>query len=187
MICCVFISKAQMPQFESNTTDQEKLDSFIYQNIRGLYNQGLAYTQSGYWNSNTKSYTLLLFKNGVWYKGYLYSKRINNNVWSKPRLKLKKAKTNKVIEIFNGLNSAGLWTMSKDSLNIHERRNREGGVTKLSLYDGYNYHFEIFNGENLAIIESYAPEYSLEELPENKILERFIKARDWFVINYKVL
>ncbi|HMG07485.1 MAG TPA: hypothetical protein VK609_03185 [Mucilaginibacter sp.] len=85
------------------------------------------------------------------------------------------------------LSLARLWSVSRDSLNIHERRNKNGTVTKLSVYDDNNYRFEVFNKDNFAIIESYAPEYFLEELPENKILERFIKVRDWFVVNYKIL
>ncbi|WPU94386.1 hypothetical protein SNE25_02475 [Mucilaginibacter sabulilitoris] len=130
---------------------------------------------------------MLVFKDGVWYKGYLYSKRLKSNVWSKPKIKLRRVENSKVLKIVDYLNSANLWSMNRDSLNIHERRNKDGSIEKLSVYDLDNDRFEIFDKNRFVIIESYAPEYFLEELPENKILEHFIKVRDWFTVNYEAL
>jgi hypothetical protein len=187
MMCLAFGLKAQVIPFKSKAAEREKAESFVYQNIHDQYDLVLAYTQFGYWNSNIKSYALLAFKNGNWYKGSLYSKRNKHNQWSKPKLKFKKAETSKVLEIIDHLNAADLWGMSRDSLNIRERKNKDSSVTKLTISDDNNYSFEVFDKNDFAIIESYAPEYFLEELPENMILQRFIKVRDWFRVNFKAL
>lgn len=71
--------------------------------------------------------------------------------------------------------------LNRDSLNIKTRDNGDGTITELSLHDATNHKFEIITKSNFTIVESYAPEYFLEELPKLTIRKTFINCRNLFL------
>nr|WP_157536090.1 hypothetical protein [Mucilaginibacter sp. L294] len=159
--------------------------SFVYKTLHNKYDEIIAYTTEGYWQSDKINYLLLASKNGEYFKGVLYLKRTKGNKWSEPVVKLKKAKKGKAI--IEQLNTSGLWRLSPDSLNDQNKKNSDGSIETLTLHDGTNFRFELISADKFLAIETYQPEYFLEEMPYSTQRRVFIKIRDRFLKDYKAL
>ncbi|MDB4919267.1 hypothetical protein [Mucilaginibacter sp.] len=177
--------KAQLPVIKSNASEKDK--SLIYKNLRNQYDFIIAYTAESYWWSNKANYNILALKNGLWLKGHLYSQKRKNDTWRKPIVILKEVDPDSASYIIKHLDSAGFYQLNRDSLNISERRINERTVQRISISDGVNCRFEILSKNDFLIIESYAPEFFIEKMPEIKSRGFFIKYRDWFLLKYKAL
>ena len=184
-LICVLLSlasmvKAQVPVIISNTTEKDKTESGIYQAFNGKYDFVIAYTNPSFWRSNILQYKILALKNNSWsYISYDFYKK--GKSWSKPRIKERPFNFHKAETLIELLEQNHFWLLSRDSLNIQERRNSDGSVSKFNMYDDTNHKFEIITTSNYVIIEAYAPEYFLEVLPEIKSRELFIKCRNIFL------
>jgi len=180
-------ARAQIPKFNSNTSEIEKLSSPLYKNLSNQYDLIIGYTRESYWWSGKKTYSLLAFKNGICLKGSFYSKRGKNDSWSKPRIKFIAINRDSATFILNYLSDAGFFSLNRDTLNINHRSISDKQDEVFSVDDGVNYKFEILTGNSFTIIESYQPDYFLEKLPEYKSREIFIKCRNWFVAKFNSL
>jgi hypothetical protein len=94
--------------------------------------------------------------------------------------RLKKTDTVRAKAVIDELTKSGLWQLSNDSLNNQTQKQPNGTVANLTLHDGTNYRFELIKGPYFLAVGSYAPEYFLEELPQARQREKFIKIRDRF-------
>ena len=181
-----FFTAAQKPAINYGLVDS--IDhSFAYKTLHNSYDEIVAYTTEGYWQSNRINYNLIVSKNGAYFKGSLHLERTKGGKWSKPLVKLKKVSTIQTKAIIKRLNSSGLWRLNQDSLYDQNKQNLDGSVTKLILHDGVNYRFELISSNNFLAIETYAPEYFLEEMPKSTSRQFFIKIRDKFLKGYKTL
>ncbi|MEP6612828.1 MAG: hypothetical protein ABJA76_13110 [Mucilaginibacter sp.] len=169
-----------------NISLAEKNESIIYKNFVGECDFMIAYTQESFWWGNRKFYNLLALKKGTWFKGYLSSQHLKSGKWTYPRVKFKEVDPDSATFIAKYLNSEGFYTLNNASLNITTRQ-VNGKVQHFSLSDAVNYKFEILVGDKLAIIQSYAPAYFFEKIPEDTARAAFIKYRDWFELKYKAL
>ena len=180
-------SNAQIPKFNSNTSETEKLSSPLYKNLANQYDLIIGYTRECYWWSDKEIYSLLAFKNGICLKGSFYSKRRKNNSWSKPRIKFEEISKDSADFILNYLSDAGFFGLNRDTLNINHRSISDKKDEVFSVQDGVNYRFEILTKSTFTIVESYQPDYFFEQLPEFKSRGLFIKCRNWFVEKYRNL
>ncbi len=187
LLVLALFSRAQIPKFKSNTSENEKLLSPIYKSLSNQYDLIIGFTAECYWWSDRKPYRLLAFKNGIWLKGYFYSKRRKNHSWTNPTIKLKEINKDSANSILNYLSDAGFFVLNRDTLNIDRRKINDKQDEVFSISDAVNYRFEILTKNTFTIIESYQPDYFLEKLPEFKSREIFIKYRDWFIEKYKNL
>jgi hypothetical protein len=187
LLLFVSFTKAQTPILKTNTSENERATSIIYKNFSNQYDLLIAYTSESYWYSSIRNYQILAFKNSTCLKGYFYSKKNKHNVWSKPKIKFKGINCDSANSIVKHLNDAGFYSLNRDSLNINRRKINGRQDEILSVDDGVNYKFEIFNKNNFIIIESYMPEYFLQKIPELKSRETFIKCRDFFLLKYNAL
>ncbi|HVS93299.1 MAG TPA: hypothetical protein VHE59_14775 [Mucilaginibacter sp.] len=177
--------KAQLPILKSNTTDEQKQSSDIYNNFHDNYDFVISCNSQSYWWSDKKIYEVLAYGNGHWERISLYSKRHHNGKWSKPYIKIDSfdnERAEKLIELFN---KNDFWHLSNDSLNIHQKRINDTLFKTYDISDDVNYKFEIMTKNDFLIIQCYAPEYFLEKIPEIKSREVFIKCRDEFLSAYK--
>jgi len=179
--------KAQTLNLKSNTTPSERETSIIYKNFADQYDLLIAYTRESYWWENLKDCNVLAFKDGVCLKGYIYSKKNKNGIWSKPKIKLHEVNCDSAKMIQTYLNDAGFYTLNRDTLNINHKEINDKQDAVFSVDDGVNYKFEILTKKDFLIIESYEPEYFLQKIPELRTREEFIKCRDWFLSKYKNL
>lgn len=161
--------------------------SLAYKILHDKYDNVIAYTTEGYWQSNRISYVFIGVKGKMYSKGSIHLKRDKDHTWSKPVVKQKKVNSDKGAYIFMELDKMGLWKLNVDSLNNQNEKNQDGSINKITLFDATNYRFELINGDNYLPIEAYAPEQFLEELPQYKQREPFIKIRDRFLQDYKAL
>jgi len=182
-----FFTKAQSPLFNSNTSEKDKEESIIYKNFHNQCDFIMAYSVSSYWRGNTAQYNLLALKDGVWLKGYLHTQKRKNNTWRKPLVVFKEVDPDSASYIMKYLDSAGFYSLNRDSLNISERRVNDDNIQRITISDAINYKFEILSRNDFLVIESYAPEFFFEKMPEIKSRGAFIKLRDWFLLKYKVL
>ena len=182
-----FVTKAQTPVLNENTSLSEKYESIIYKNFVGECDLMIAYTEESYWWGNRKFYNLLALKKGIWFKGYLSSQLLKSGKWTYPKVKFKEVDPDSASSIVNYLKTAGLFKLSQDSLKITKKRINDSVYTAFSLSDGVNYKFEMLNKDKLTIIEAYEPEYFLQRIPDINAMAAFIKYRDWFTLKYKAL
>ena len=177
---------AQKPAINYGLIDSND-HSFAFKSLHNSYDSIIAYTTEGYWQSNKINYTVIALKKGTYFKGFLHLERTKDNIWSEPVVKLKKANSTETKAIIEQLSASGLWKLSPDSLNDQNKKNPDGGVTALTLHDGVNFRFELISANKFLAIESYAPEYFLEEIPYSTQRSKFIKIRDKFIKDYKAL
>ncbi|MES2543523.1 MAG: hypothetical protein V4548_01465 [Bacteroidota bacterium] len=167
----------QFPEIISNTSEQDKLDSIIYNLFNGKKTFLIAYTNECYWWSDKKRYEILAFENNKWEKIYVYSKRNKNGEWSKPKISHKSISSETANNLITELTKISFWELQNESLNVNEIKNGDGTIGKFKISDGINYKVEILQGNNFRIIESYEPEFFLSQMPEIKSRETFISGK----------
>jgi len=182
----VFVTKAQTPVLNENTSLSEKYESIIYKNFVGECEFMIAYTEESYWWGNRKFYNLLALKKGTWFKGYLSSQLLKSGKWTYPKVKFKEVDPDSAALIVKYLDQNGFYALSRASLSI-DTKEIDGKTHHFRRSDCVNYKFEILSANKLLIIESYDPEYLAEKIPEIKAKAAFIKYRDWFTLKYKAL
>ena len=129
-----------------------------------------------------RQYNLLGYKNGQWQKIYYITKRKKSGKWEKPSIRFKNFDSSWADSLLDFWGKEKFWTLNSDSLNINERA--IPGTTKIQKFlvsDSPNYRFEIIQKDQYLSIESYAPDYYLEKMPEIKCRATFIKCREKFV------
>lgn len=190
LFICTFIVttvKAQTLSLTSNTSENDKTTSIIYKNFNNQFDLLIAFNNESYWWGNSKRYTLLAFKEGVCFKGTVSLKKNKHEVWSKPKLKLKKVNCDSAKQIVNYFNEAGFYLLNRDSLNINKKMINDTLFEVFTIDDGVNCKFEILSKKSFLIIESYEPDYFLKKIPELKSRRTFIKCRDFYLSKYKEL
>lgn len=180
-----FASRAQIPALKSNTPIAAKEASLIFKNFDGKYDFVIAFTKESYWWGNRRLYNILAYKQGEWKKLSLSQKQRKNGKWSKPMVVEQEFNQSNGDTIVSFFNRNSFWKLNRDSLNINRKKINDTTVQAFTISDAVNYKFEIVSNNEFLIIESYAPEYLLEKIPEIKCREVFIKCRDFFVSQLK--
>ena len=182
-----FFAKGQIPFLQSNSTEDEKATSIIYKNFYNKYDFIIAYTRDSYWWRNIQSYSILALKNGIWFKGYIFSKKSKSGRWSKPKIKFIGVNPDSSLAIVEYLKNVGFYSLNKDSLAIDKKDVGNNKIELFSRNNGVDYKFEMLSKSAFVIIESYEPDYFLERMPYLKDRRHFIICRNWFISKYKNL
>jgi hypothetical protein len=160
--------------------------SVAYKMLHNTFNETVAYTTEGYWQSDHIAYIFIGFKDNSYFKGAISLKR-NKGTWTVPVIRYKKVNPGKALAIVKNLENHGLWKMNMDSLNINSEENPDGTITKSTVSDGINYRFELIKDVFFLPIETYEPEYFLSRFPQYSQRKQFLKMRDNFLNAFKSL
>ena len=142
-----------------------------------------AYSAESYWWSDTENFRLLSRTGKIWtmwtyYKKWKNSENVNINKEKEHFKKVRTLDSATVTELFDSLELVNLWTLNMDSLN--ETRG-------ISILDDVNYKFQIEDNTGRQILESYAPEYFIQNFPYMRQRVSFLRGKEIFLRWWKRL
>ncbi len=180
-----FAKSQSIPNFESNTTEQEKINSLVLVKLSNEFDQIISYTNLPY---RKKQWIFILgYKKGKWefFKWtvkYTYKTGPNGNV-IKVKKTIKKKKigidNSSIDSLFAFWSQNEFWKLNNDSLNYNEKRTNDTSVELMMVYHGHYDKFEIIGKSNYRLIQSYAADVYQKKYP-NLQRQEFILCRDEF-------
>ncbi|TWR29832.1 hypothetical protein FPZ43_08230 [Mucilaginibacter pallidiroseus] len=155
--------------------------------LKAKFDTALAYTNEGFWRSNTISYVFVSVKEKTYYKGSISTRRLSKGNWHSAKVKFKKINTLQGKKLFQYVNKSALWTLNPDSLNDQRVRDEKGKLQEIKVYDGSNNVFEKITSFDCLTIQAYAPEVFIKEYQLDNGRKKFIAVRDYFLSRYRKL
>ncbi len=169
------VAQTSLPTFASCKNDTSTFLQFLPTRADFVF----AYSEESYWWSNTENFSLITRTGNMWtawtyFKKWKSSSDVFDNKGKKKSKYFKKVTTldsSAVTELFDSLALVNFWTLNIDSLN----ETRGGDIS-----DDVNYKFQIENTTGRQILESYAPEYFIQNFPVMRQRLAFLKAKGIF-------
>ncbi len=178
-------SFGQVPDFESNFTDEDSLESEVINNqLFHNYDFIFSYTGGSYWTRKKSNVHIIGLKNDKWFYTNII-KEFNENdnfetdsIPSSTTVKKHKLSKRIVKKLLNEFTQNRLWELGNDSLNIYEKKMPDGTSSAYIVTDGPTYKFELITPSKCRTVFSYHPRYYLEAIPEVYTRQNFINCMD---------
>ncbi|HYV93453.1 MAG TPA: hypothetical protein VE978_16895 [Chitinophagales bacterium] len=181
MISYAVAGQVTLPDFQSNATQIDTLDKQQLLNLTSQYDFSISLiSHSPYYNITF--YQVLGYKEGRWSQFIFYPIVYKNGELKKGRTKIVKEKSNQHLcdSVFTKLVENKLFSMSRDSLNIYDKRVSDA-VPELKILHGGNYYdFVIRTKNKLRVVGSHEPDQYHRGISEIEERKYFLACRDSF-------
>jgi hypothetical protein len=172
-LCSFSVGQSPIPVFESNTTDADRKNSFILNELEEDTSAVLAYTANCYW-STKRTYTLIRLVKGKWRSERWVVSYTSSDKEAIKGISKKRVRPNGHIDsLLAQLSAFDFWTISQDSLNISEQRVNDTTITSYHITDGCSWAIEVIHQGHYRKLWSYMPE-EFQKLIPIRARERFI-------------
>ena len=145
-------SFSQIPEFESNTNDNQ---SYVYKKFYPDYEFILAYSQKSFW-FRRQEYSILTY-NGTDWELKKWSFELKEEKIKKSKMKSQIFEKEKVNELLNYFVSKGFYSLNQDSLNWAKKDLGNGRMLHQSILDGVSENFEVMSSSGHRIYSAHEP------------------------------
>jgi hypothetical protein len=190
LLICIFLIPlkiiSQIPFFNSNAVKEDSLNSIILRPQFDKYDFLISYESNSYWTRYKTNINILANKKNKWFFINIQKTYKKDTVFeidyehpikiSQKKRRILKFRIKKVLRIFN---ENRIWSLNTDSLNINFKSslgNEEDSIQQVYIVTDCTYYTLKFRtNESFRIVGTYCPYYYLEEIPEIKVRQNFIK------------
>lgn len=183
------IQAQTIPNFDSNTTDNEKQSSLVLIYFQDKYEKIISYTQDcpSCFPPYEQWFFILGYQNEQW-ELLQWTITFKNRTKTKENIKRKKKKKLKlknesVDSLLTFWAQNGFWNLDNDSLNINKKQINDSMTMEIIVGFGCTEKFEIVNGNQYKIWYSHAPDKFQDDIPIRQ-REQFILCRIEFAKMY---
>lgn len=174
----------QIPEFESNISDTERINSFVFNKIKLNYDQLISYTTECYWSKEQHFYVLVnsrdkwnAFRFRIKFKDH--DNKTSENIHSIDRIKLS-ISNSKIEGLFKYWSQINFWNLCEDSLTYRFREVDGKKIFYLGTTDGCTDKFEISAKNKFKVYEVDNNEELQAHVPIQQ-REQFILGRDKYL------